>query len=246
MEANSDPAVILTWRDIRDVLLFVPVIHIGFCFTFLLFYAFGFGRSIEAFYTPGDVFSVSFKDIAPGYIVLILILPISLRLSNRTKRLKYSNSEIDQRKYESSMEKSRKTIILASAVMLILSVLGEIIYYTAFDELSISSIVSAVFAIIFLVFARKRNFRSKKTWPVLAILVAFPFLASAIVGAQNGENDLRRTYTELADRRPRCGEFVIIRPIGEFFMIAAKDGRRALIDSECKLRFEISVPKLEA
>ena len=76
---------------------------------------------------------------------------------------------------------------------------------------------------------------------MVTILAIFPFLASAIVGAQNGENDLRRTYAELVDRRPRCGEFVIMRPLGEYFM-AAKDGRRGLIDKDCKLRFEIPVP----
>ncbi len=62
----------LTFERAKELLIIIPAAHVFLCFTYLFFYDTSFGYGVWLFSSPTDVFSISFSDVAPGYIFLFL------------------------------------------------------------------------------------------------------------------------------------------------------------------------------
>lgn len=243
MSDQTGHGTTFTWRDVRDIALLLPALHLAFCFIFLTFYSLGYGRAIEVFYAPSDVFHVSFRDIAPGYVALATMALIAFIFRNSLTNVGTATSQNDGRTLSLRQRIILFTMAAAAYAMAVVSIIGALLYYRLTGRIAFSAVVSLTIAFIVLYcrFLHLKNL--ERLQPMVALAFLFPVLVSAYSGAQSAERDEFLTYTSLDKDSPRCGNFAMIRNIGDYFMAAAKDGQRVMIDEDCKPRFILPPPR---
>jgi hypothetical protein len=235
---TEDTTLKLSWKDIKDLLFILPLIHVTFCFIFLEFYSLGFGSSIDAFFSPSDILHVSFKNIALGYLSLVFILPTACFIGLRVKNSRPAS------------DKSAKTLpftwqamslvfihSLTLAMMLGLSVLFGIIFYRLTRDISVSSLVGGTIALVYAFLLGIYLRDTSKAFPVYLSLVSLPFAAAAFSGAITAEMESTETYETAKPHSATCGDFVIIRVVGDHYLAISRKNDWFLVDSQCDARF---------
>jgi len=231
-----------TWRDVRDLALLLPALHLAFCFIFLTFYSLAYGSAIEVFYAPSDIFHVSFRDIAPGYVALAAMIFIAIFFRRDSRKLSAANG-VDGQTAASRPRALLLVMAIASYALAVVSVIIASIYYKITGHLAVSAVVSFVLGLTVLYLRAQHLKNLDNLWPMVALAILFPIFVSAYSGAQSAEQDEFLTYARLQKNSPGCGNFVVIRNIGDYYMAVAKDGRRVMIDEDCKPRFNLPPPR---
>jgi len=238
----ANNTILISWAHIRQALLYIPAFHIALCFIFLAFYAYGFGRSIETFYSPSDVLHVSFKDIAGGYVSALIVMIIGYYVGTfiRGRHEKALSSGQTGLTFPISMTLFWLVILNINFFVILFSY--AVLYYYISGKIAISIIVASIFAVIHFVFVWRqvRNFGSLKS--ILLILAAYPPFLVAFSGAQAGELDSIGSYQMAQSSGPVCGNYAIIRALGDRFLAVGKDNQVVIVNEDCERRFIFSPP----
>ncbi len=233
-------SVTLKWRDVRDLLFLAPIFHIAICFTFLFFYSMGFRNSIEAFYSPGDIFSVSFHDVAPGYLTLLFMMPLAMWIA----KAEIKNREGAQQGTKPFHVRSFSIALFACVFGLIVTAIAmAIVYWRVFHLTSVASIVIFVGSFYFSIFGYKAVRGKLGLVDAIVTLLLFPLFVAAFSGAHSGERDLIVTSRIAASNMPTCRKFVILRSFGDLFLAVSPTDEKVMIDDTCSIKFQF--PKVK-
>lgn len=223
------------------MLIAIPALHLFICFFYLFFYQASFGRGLENFASPRDIFSVSISRIGIIYLASAIILLV-IFLFNFGVRLERSNERMKARKVTS--RRKLITVVIMGTVILTAAALGPLSIYvvhynrTGFHAYTLLYFPSVVFiSIVNAIFFRRYGIASK--WvPVAAIVVAV-MLSIAISGMNDAQEARAVNYEEERAEKASCGNFVVLLPVGDLFLAVGTDNARVLIDENCQPKFSL-------
>lgn len=69
---------LIDWELVRKWIFLFPVAHLALCYVFLFFYQIDFGGGISEFFSPNDVFNLSYREVGKAYAVFAVALGIPL------------------------------------------------------------------------------------------------------------------------------------------------------------------------
>lgn len=218
-------------RKWSSVLLALPFIHICVCFLYLAIYFYIFGHGLSTFADAGDIFSVSFSNIAPFYVSTILGLG-----GNRT---------IDVYSEEPGVDTRRGCLLVGVAipatitVIYILAVIAAEYSRSGFVMLWllwIALLLGALDLSDFFFTKRSKGWRDR-------LFVVFWVSTSLIITAwAHVQRDLYYDYDELLNDSSTCHGDPILTRLGDQYLIARRDNSRWLVDSKCELGARIAPP----
>lgn len=222
--------------------LAAPVLHISTCTLYMYGYSVGFGSGIAGLFSISDFFTITLQHLVTIYALGLAIPTVTILARHRAGWAYISDSLPTGENGRTIISKSLKITRFILHVTLFIYVMTPVAYL-------ISSIVVDSFVSYFLI----NSFMGIGLLPVwwklsdtlrfygLSAEIAFVLVifASSVIaqGVDAGQGDRRFRYDRLSEDRLKCGEHVILAPIGERFLAATRDGSRQVIDDECKVHF---------
>ena len=222
----------LAWLQKKSgLLLILPFAHLCVCFLYLAVYFYIFGYNLSTFADAGDVFSVSFTNIAPFYVSAIFGIG--------------SNATIDFESRETGPDPSNGCLLIG--VILPASALTIYLFAVVIAEYFRSGfIVIGVLWIALLLAVLNVNdlvFRKKhRGWKDRVFVAAWLFTSLIITAWAHAQRDLYYDVHELAEGHATCNGNPIINKLGDEYLVVRSDNSRWLVDSKCEFGARITPP----
>jgi len=218
---------------------------------FVWAYCAGFGLNLAIFTTTSDIFTFAISNMVPIYAVSFLI-PIVI-LAVRYSR-PYANAQdavmaiADPQERQHAMDKLEVTrnYILIGAFALSLLILGMAIWDAIHGNKIQWVIVGAVpgFLMVYAFIQAKNAWNLDALTYEFAYIVGYFAIACITFGLDRGQIDRHREYNASQGDYFQCGNNLVIRKIGDDFLIVKPDNTKAIVNQECKELFsEAPKPK---
>lgn len=233
--------------SLGQLLIGLPLVHLGVVSLFVAAYTLGFGGNIAGFTSPDMLFSTSIRDLAPIYFIGIG-LPATITLTRYSKGKPNREAEVakisDPESRARAMDdlvRTRKLLVIAIWVFALIITFASLIRRYYFGELiSILAVGAAWLPVagIWIINLSKRLDLDDFTYEVLfigATLIAWVL----IVGVDRGNLDRALTFAEAKERYVRCGDKAVLRVFGELFLAVDSHNRQLFIDRDCVAKFVV-------
>ena len=214
---------------IKEGLLIVPAVHFLICIIYLDFYYRSFGNAVQTFASPTDVFSVSLAQIAPTY--LSFAIGGALGLAPRAFGSRVPSAPLKE------PTTAVRILVWVTVFMAVLSLISFYLYhwltsyYQYFYLLSIP-----VLLLILYLYLPELTRRHWSTANLAFYIGTAVLLIVCINGLSRGQADRMISYDDAAKDHPRCGEYVVVAPLGERFLAIASDQSRVVINEDCEVK----------
>lgn len=212
-----------------SLLLVLPIAHLSICSVYLAVYFYLFGNNLSMFANAGDVFSVSFTDIAPFYaMVLYAILLRGYDFENTEK--------------VGSPPKYFLRAVMAIEVSILIYIVAVIISeYNRSGYIVIELVWVCVFLVSVLILDLQFKDRTKGQRDIfLVVMLLGPAIFLSAAG--HAQRDRFHDYQELIKNSPTCGSYAIVNRLGDQYLVVRNDNSRWLSDESCKLGAKVATP----
>jgi len=221
----------LTFERVKELLIIIPAAHIFLCFCYLFFYYSSFGYGIWLYSSPTDVFSVSFSDVAPGYLALFAGMAVGQFAFYSPPKMDGETAGIPL--YTKIALWSIMTFIVVSIALTIVTWFrsGFLLYYL---------IMAPVALPVGLAWRRwGRNLTTNVTMLNIGIAASMAVVVMAFRGLGDGQTDRSGSIAEVGADKPTCSDKTVLRALSSNFLAAARDNSRVIIDQDCKVKFTL-------
>jgi len=220
----------LNWIQQKSgLLLILPFVHLCVCFLYLVVYFYFFGNHLSLFADAGDIFSVSFTEIAPVYYSLLYWITIN-----------EFDLESVAKPSEPPSRKQRKWKV--GGVILVLYLTATIIAEynkSGFVQIAMVWTITAIVAgLAYFVFLKQ----STKGRRDLFLVLFWILFSIVLAGASHAQQDRFYGYVDLVKDSPTCNGNVIINKFGTQYLVVRPDNSRWLADLNCKLAARVTPP----
>ena len=218
--------------SIKAGIVIIPAIHLLICLIYLFFYHYSFGEQLANFAEPTDIFSVSLDDIGPTYLYIFIGFASGVWMAPRR-----SGNEAEEA-FDARKDRERKIFLWVISIPSVFLFLIGILY-----SISEGFVIWYFFQIPFIIFtiASLGYYFSKRSidfnYYFLFSLATILMLSSAFRGLDDGQNDKRVPYSKAIDEYVQCGEYAIIRRVGEYYLAVEESEARILLNSDCENKF---------
>ncbi len=225
---------------ISQSVIAVPVIHVTTCAIYLAGYSAGFGASVGTLFGAGDLFGVSVSELFWTYLagVVLPLIALSPQLkpdykSPRTRAAETGDQSIIDRVH--SQDRLYLGIVYLGVAVWMLSTLASSFVALQTDHrfpyMECSNILAFGASFYWARYASTLP-TSRATDLVITVLMALAIIAFGS-GLSRGQGERRYPVAAFEGKRPLCGTWHVLRPVGERFIAVDSKGGRALINEAC-------------
>jgi hypothetical protein len=221
----------VTFDRLKELLIVIPAAHIFLCFCYLFFYYSSFGHGIWTFSSPTDVFSVSFSDVAPGYIFLALGMAAGYYAF--APRPNADRSGGSAPRYLAVMF---WVFVAGSAFMVLVALAVWMRSGFLFFEL----LTGPMALLTGYAWGRwGRRFTGAALAHYLTLGIPLAIVSMAFRGLSDGQLDRAVIASDLSASSPRCGDKQVLRALASDFLAVGPDNSRLVIDRDCRTKFTL-------
>lgn len=227
-----------------------PVFHLLMSTIFIWAYCSGFGLNISIFVSTGDIFTFALSSMIPVYLTsfLLPILWTGIRYARphpfAQDKVESIQDEGERREAFQNLQAARRVILWA--VVLVCALIAATSLWAYYHDHLILYPALGLIPGVMLMFALTR---AKEVWSIddltyeAATVVGLFAIACVTFGLFNGQIDRRTQYKANADHYFKCNGQLVIRKLGETFLVVRPDNSKAIVDAECKTLFTADMPR---
>lgn len=221
-----------------------PVFHLLMSTIFVWGYCAGFGFSLAVFTTTSDIFTFSISSMIPIYAASFLT-PIAILAVRYSRPHTNAHDAVmaiaDPQERQQAMDKLEVTrnYILVGAFALSLLIMGMAVWDAIHGNRIQWVLIGAVpgFLMVYAFVQAKNAWNLDALTYEFAYIVGYFAIACVTFGLDRGQIDRHREYKASQGDFFQCGNNIVIRKIGDNFLVVKPDNTKAMVNQECKELF---------
>lgn len=226
------------------VAVLIPVAHILACSINLIGYTLAFGGNITSLLSVADLFSITFSGMGTAYVIGLFI-PAAFIWWLHSMPDPPPVVVQNQEEGEALKVKWKRNAIIRDRVTSWVGILmiGFAAFRSFYDQPNSPALF---FQGVFLTYIKEfwngferrglTNIQTSTIW-ILLMFVTVAFGS----GSFDAQVDRRAPFKEVRVGRYGCGDYVVLRHVGDDFIAVRRDDRRIIINQDCKILFEFPV-----
>jgi hypothetical protein len=219
----------------------LPIAHVIACYVYLYLLYAGFGANVVQFASLDNVFAVGLSKLLPFYVA-IGAYSIIAHLYVTDEPLKVT----DRQAFDAhpSLRGNSFKILFFYALPITGAISVAALYFIN-NEINIGGLSLMLVVPASLLLAR--IFEINKIRPIFWSLIWLAVYASFLLVAwsyRDGFHYRHSSIQEFSGDHPKCGEFIILFPVGEYLLASKESGERHIISTECEALFSIPNSKV--
>lgn len=249
MNQTSKFGIALSDLSPGQLVVIFPVFHLLMSTLFLWAYCAGFGLNIAIFTTASDIFTFAISSMVPIYLVSLIwpLVYLAIRYSARhpfaADALRGIEDPEQRSVAMSALEKTRQRImwgVLAVNLAIAVTTAWDAYHGNRINFVLLSFIPNIHLAIFFARLKDKWNL-DNLTYEASVLFVSFAISCVAF-GLDRGQSDRLKDYKIFQNSFFQCDRNLVIRKIGDSFLVIRPDNTKAMVNQDCKELFK-EVPK---
>lgn len=229
-----------------------PVFHLLMSTLFLWAYCVGFGLNLAIFTTASDIFTFAISSMVPIYLISF-IWPLIYLAQRYSREHPFAIDEVksiadpeQQSVAMSSLNKTRYRLKFGLWALTFAIILIESwnFYHGNRINFVLLSAIPNLHLVIFFSNLKEKWYLDNLTYEVAILFVSFAVTCVAF-GLERGQSDRRKDYAIFQDDFLQCDKNLVIRKIGDSFLVVKPDNTKAMVSQECKELFR-EAPKPKA
>ena len=227
--------------SISNLIIALPVIHLLVASLYTWAWLAGFGANVSVLADPRDLFSVSISKLVTVYLIgLVLPTAQSIFMHKRFK----GDSNIKGALSSTSYRFKAADYAVMSCVWFVISFSIFGIYdlqHRGYSQGLQMLIVSSLVGIVCYKFVIDHIELDGGSYRAINVGVGLLFSAIGF-GLSDGNTARYSGYEAYHPRLVRCGENLVLRRFGDYYIAIARDDSKVVVDLECKI--VMSIPKV--
>ncbi|WP_298169941.1 hypothetical protein [Novosphingobium sp.] len=210
-------------------------------------YSLGFGDHISGFFTAGDFFTITIRNLLSVYFfgLGLPFIVISIRNFRESAPESAKNIDLDDECGSDRLGKILEIFYINPSLFIDIFAIYNLIILILCLYFKVPPWYQLTFIFVFFAFSSRwwkiavqlslSNFITELLWCMLVFSISVFGLS-----LDQGFLDRHAPYKSLSYNRVSCDKFTVLTPIGSRFIAVTSDDKRHLIDDKCQVVFEFS------
>lgn len=234
------------FEGLPKLVLSLSVVHLSACVLFILGYGFGFGGNIISLFRPGDIFNIGLKDLAYVYVSSVF-LPAIFKIIRISSENPYASDAVEKIEDNDNRSAALANLLKIQRWLMIIGYLSFVIMVgTAAFVIwkgEPFGYVMLSWPALFLVTLEQNTIKRifKLDYRVFEgfDLVFILYISAIAFGAKAGAEDKDSTFIALNGKTIHCNQFLIIRPLSDYFIAINKEDQKVIVNGDCNVKFSL-------